>query len=235
MRASRRDGLLALVALCALVATGCLWGPDPDPVTIEHRIPHASLFLLEADIGMSAGDLAISGSSPDLMTGSFTFTKEAWEPEITYHYEEGHATLSVRTTSSVSIRSSHRNEWDIALTSGEPLALSADLGAGDLTIDARHLDLVSLSARVGAGDLVLDLSGTYTASFEATAQMGAGSIRILLPRDVGALVIVEGRTKVTASSLFVDGSTYTNRAYGTSPVTVRVTVTSSVGDVELVG
>jgi predicted membrane protein len=79
-----------------------------------------------------------------------------------------------------------------------------------------------------------DLSGSWKKSVQVTIAGGVGKISVLVPTSVGARVTVTtGLGSVTVNGLQKDGDSWVNAAYGTSPVTLDVTIKAGVGEVTL--
>jgi predicted membrane protein len=79
--------------------------------------------------------------------------------------------------------------WDIAVSPDPTLALSTEMGAGEIRIDASGLNLESLKAAAGAGDVqVVVPSGTRSVTLSAAV----GQLGIRVPQ--GAAVRLEAST-----------------------------------------
>jgi hypothetical protein len=112
--------------------------------------------------------------------------------------------------------------------------LSVDVGAGTSDLQLGSLSLTGLGVNLGAGESTIDLSGDWQRDLDVTINGGAGDIRVRLPGDVGARVEVDtGIGSVDASGMTKDGNVYTNTAYGTSEVTLRVDLKAGVGQITL--
>ncbi|MCX8067341.1 MAG: toast rack family protein [Anaerolineae bacterium] len=92
-----------------------------------------------------------------------------------------------------------------------------------------------VSVEGGVGNLTLDFAGPWTESADIDIKAGVGSITLRFPQDVGARVLVEGNLgNIQADPEWrLSGSTYVNKAYGTSPTTLNVTLLSGIGNVRI--
>jgi hypothetical protein len=127
-----------------------------------------------------------------------------------------------------------RNEWDLRLHDGVPMALTLDMGAGTSDLRLGGLSLTELDVNLGAGLSTIDLTGDWANDLEAVIESGAAELILRLPRDVGVRVEVEtGPTAVSAPDLTQDGNVYTNDAYGASDVTLRLAIQAGIGLIRL--
>ena len=86
-----------------------------------------------------------------------------------------------------------------------------------------------------AGAIEVDLTGHWTRDLTGVIENSAGYIKVRLPRDVGVYVIANTSAgEVSAGDLEPGpGGAYVNGAYGKSPVTIRLTVRNSAGNITL--
>jgi hypothetical protein len=113
--------------------------------------------------------------------------------------------------------------------------LSQSAGKVTLTMYGDYPALETLDVSNSAGAIDVGLIGKFSRDLSGTIKNSAGSIKIRLPRDVG--VYVNARTSAgRVSTVGMDarsGNVYVNNEYGKSPVTLRLTVTNSAGNIEL--
>ena len=96
------------------------------------------------------------------------------------------------------------------------------------------LSLTGLDVKLRAGETTLNLAGNRSHSFNATIQGGVGDLTVVLPRRVGVRVTAKhGIGDIDVHGLRQDGDTYVNGAYGSSHVTVNVTIEHGVGTIVL--
>ena len=87
---------------------------------------------------------------------------------------------------------------------------------------------------MGVGETVVDLTGEWKKDFRARIHGGIGQATVRFPRDVGVRVQARGGIgEIRAHDFAKDGDTYTNEAYGKSPVTLAVEVEGGIGQINL--
>jgi hypothetical protein len=187
---------------------------------------------------MGAGKLTLDGGATNLLDGTFTYNVDAWKPEVTYNVNGSTGTLTVRQKNENGFTRTPdqvRNDWDLRLKDGVPLTLTANMGAGESKLKLGSLNLTKLDLHTGAGNVTVDLKGDWKQNLAATIEGGIGETTVKLPRDVGVRVNVakSGLGKVHADNMTASGDTYTNVAYGHSPVTLDLTVQMGVGEITL--
>lgn len=193
---------------------------------------------VNVSLTMGAGKLTLDGGATNLLAGTFTYNVAAWKPEVSYQVNGSTGTLTVRQTNENGFTRTPdqvRNDWDLHLQDGVPLALTANMGAGESKLKLGSLNLTKLDLHTGAGKTTVDLTGDWKQNLTATIEGGVGETTVKLPRDAGVRVKVaqSGLGKVHADNMTVSGDTYTNAAYGHSPVTLDLTVQMGVGQITL--
>jgi len=167
--------------------------------------------------------------------------------------------LSPQVPMDVNIRAG-AGEGELDFTDVMVSELDVDLGAGDfvLRFDASnpvpmdHLTLDTGASKIemigvgnaspetmrvqgGVGDISIDLTGAWSRSAEITIRAGAGALALRLPADVGVEVETRGGlANVEAFGLRQMGGTYTNDAFGETPIDLTINVLTGVGNVRLV-
>jgi hypothetical protein len=183
------------------------------------------------EIQFGAGELTVSGGAQDLLEADFTYNVDALKPEVEYSGN----TLVVRQPESggfpaVQGIGDFRNEWDLRLGDGVPMDLSVNLGAGNSDLRLAGLPLTGLHIELGAGISTIDLSGDWANDLNATIETGAGDVTVLLPSDIGVRIEVEaGPTAVSAAGFSQAGNVYTNAAYGSADVNLRLDMRAGIG------
>jgi len=236
MSKSLKVVLGTLLCMMAISTSGCIGIFDGNGVvqTTTRSIPANGIEQVTADFDMGAGDLMIRGGPTGIMDGTFRYTNDDWDPEISYDSEGKSASLNVKNQINISLRSNRVNEWDVSLGHGIVYDLSASLGAGDVMIDVSELALSGLHVSVGAGNIELDMSGDYTNDFNAYIDIDVGDASITLPSTVGVEVITDTDVgNVTAHGLIAYGNVYRNEAYGKSPITITIEIDGDVADILL--
>jgi hypothetical protein len=108
------------------------------------------------------------------------------------------------------------------------------MGAGTSDLRLAGLALTGLDLNLGAGVSTIDLTGDWANDLEAAIETGAADLTVRLPRDVGVRVEVEaGPTAVSAPDLTQDGNVYTNDAFGSADVNLRIDINAGIGVITL--
>jgi hypothetical protein len=193
------------------------------------------------NINMGVGDLKVSGGSSDLMNATFDYNVAAWKPEIAYSVVGTQGTLQVEQPSQrvnnplFNSGGSARYDWDLRFMNEVPMTMRVALGVGKGTLKFGGLNLSRLEVNTGVGDTTLDLSGQWKQDTSVLVNGGLGQVSIIVPKDAGVHATVEGGLgHINAGGLTVNGNTYTNAAYGTSPTTINIDVKTGIGNVNLI-
>ena len=121
----------------------------------------------------------------------------------------------------------------------EPLGrLQLTAGAGKVTATGLgHANFDQLAVLGGAGAVDLDFSGAFHRSAMADIKAGAGRVTVHVPSGIGVRVTLGGvslgNVDVTGFSKQAD-DVYVNDAYGQSPLTLTIKITTGVGSVSLI-
>ena len=226
-----------------LVLTAC--ADDEQAVEVNQASDTVSLEGADsviAEISMGAGELQIRGGAEALMEADFSYTIDAWRPEVTYSVDESgdQAVGSLFVTQPTDIDldanlTNFRYEWDIRLNEDVPIDLRVELGAGNSTLDVGELDLTALEVAAGAGNITADLTGERARDFGAAIRGGVGNLTVLLPSEVGVKVDVSGGLgQVVATGLRRDEQdAFINEAFDTAEHTIILDIQGGVGEVNL--
>ncbi|MDQ3291321.1 MAG: toast rack family protein [Bacteroidota bacterium] len=211
---------------------------------------------LQAEIQINAGTLKVTTQSQPKADSRFTYTKDAWKPQIKYNGEPGQGLLSIKQPEekNTNMKDKDRNDWDIKLPQGVATTLKLRMGAGQGNVDLSrakinrlvmeagagefNVNLAStsisdLTLNAGVGEVNLDLSGNRTTNLKATINGGIGSLNLVLPRKTGVRVKVNGLGGLDNEGLKKQGNYYVNDAYGKTPHSVDITINGGLGNVEL--
>jgi hypothetical protein len=144
-------------------------------------------------------------------------------------------------------------DWDVALPTGPVLDLAVEISAGRGRLDLDGARLASLAVDVNAGDARLDLTGAVvprlnldvnaaaaTVVLSATGNMtgdldvNAGSLDVCVPDDLGLRVSATSSLGSTDfNGLIRRGDAWETPGYDTAPYRADVSVTASVGSVDI--
>jgi hypothetical protein len=227
---------LALVLIVVLMLAGC--SPRLRVGALQSKSQSVDLGgaqSVRAEISFGAGDLEITGGAEKLMDADFTYNVARLKPEVAY--TDG--TLVIRQPESDGMPAlkgitGFRNEWDLRLNDEVPMDLRLDMGAGTSNLKLAGLSLTGLDISLGASSSTINLNGDWKHDLDATIDAGAANVTVRLPKDIGVRVEVDaGPVIVETQGLTKDGGVYTNAAYGTSEVTLRVHLQAGIGHVFL--
>ncbi len=238
--------LVSLIFAATLGVSGCIIGSGRGPIarTAEMQAENVSVPLgaaksVDVHLQMAAGELDISGGSPQLLDGTIKYNVPEWKPDVSYSVHDGNGALMVmQPEASHTTIGGVKYTWNLHLTNAVPLNVAVEMGAGNSTLNFSSITLRNLDVQMGAGNSTVDLTGDRKENVTASIQGGVGEAHIKLPRDVGVRVTVDGGLgSVSAPDFKKDGDEYVNDAYGKSKVTVEVHVTGGIGEVylELIG
>jgi hypothetical protein len=225
-----------MTAGIALVLAGCASGYRVGELRTESEsVERGDAEAVRVQIEMGAGDLEVTGGAQDLLEADFTYNVARLEPSV--EYSDGELTVhqpEARGLPALEGLTGFRNEWVLRLSDGVPMDLSVTMGAGTSDLRLAGLALTGLNVDLGAGISTIDLTGDWANDLEAVIETGAADLTVRLPSDVGARVEVEaGPTAVSAPDLAQDGTVYTNTAYGSSDVNLRIEIHAGIGVITL--
>jgi hypothetical protein len=187
-----------------------------------------------ARLEMGAGQLTIDGGGKDLLDADFTYDGSFDEPRVDYSVSDGLGELKVSQESHGPHFGRSQNDWNLHFSKDIPLELKVDMGAGQGKLHFRDVPLTRLDLNLGAGQMDVDLTGDRKADLTANIEGGVGQADILLPKNVGVIAHASGGIgSIDAHGLKHDGDSYTNDAYGRSPVTIHLKVEGGIGQINL--
>jgi hypothetical protein len=226
------------MAALVLTGTGC-YVPSPKvgkSVSTDSKVAVGDAESTKVSIAVGVGKLNVTGGAEGLLDARFEYNLPDWKPEVSYEVEKGFGRLTIEQPSTVvgaTWPSNVRYEWNLRLSDKVPMDLNVEMGVGKMDLDTRGLNLRHLKVDAGVGEGRIDLSGT-TNDLVADVEAGIGTLKLLLPSDVGVRVEADGGIgHVRANGLTSDGDVWTNEAWGKSTVSVRVNVEGGIGEVEI--
>jgi hypothetical protein len=229
---------LAVVPLLFLVNGGCVitHRDSREAQTDSQSVELGKAEMVNLDIEFAAGDLKVEGGAEKLLEADWRYGAPGLKPEVRYEESSFRGRLSVRRIRSATFGSNNSDQWNMRLNEQVPFDVQLRIGAGDAKIDLSTMKLRGVDVHMGAGRLRLDLNGNYQKNFPVKVRGGVGEVTLKLPKDVGVQAKASGGIgQVHATGLDQQGSTYTNRAFGKSKVTIAVDVQGGVGQINLVG
>lgn len=224
------------VALATLTAVGCVRYERRD--TSESKtVELGAAKEVRVEVEMGAGELRISPGGAKLLDADFHYNVAEWRPLVKYDVSGSHGYLSVRQPPVRGFSAGNQeNRWDLRLNDQAPMDLKVNVGAGEGTMKLSGMRLHRLEIGIGAGELKIDLRGPWDDNLDGSIRGGVGQATIHLPREVGVRVRASGGIGgINAQGLHKDGDSYTNDAYGKSPVRVRLDVQGGIGEINLIG
>ena len=188
-----------------------------------------------ARLEMSAGELTVSGDSEQHgLDADFRFTHSYDEPRVDYHVTDGVAEIRISQDSHPVHFGNTRNEWNLRFSKDLPLDLQVQMGAGQGNLDFRDIPLTRLNLHLGAGQVDVDLTGDRKTDLTADIEGGVGQANIRLPKKIGVIAEASGGIgSISTHGLKQERGSYTNEAYGKSPVTIHLKVSGGIGEIVL--
>lgn len=190
---------------------------------------------LQLDLG--AGDLKVGTGTRKLMQAYFTYNVPFWKPEVTYADSGGAGSLTIRQPSGHNAHFGNtKYEWDLRLAQDVPIDFRLNFGAGKAQLDLGGLNMRGVNVDMGVGSLDMDLRGSPKHDYNVRISGGVGEAVLHLPSNVGVLAEASGGIGgINIRNLRHENGHYVNEAYGTSPVTIRISVEGGVGQIQLLG
>lgn len=226
--------LVALVIMGAL-AGGCGFGS----VTGETRNEAVSFDVGESksarvELRMGNGQLQVAGGTSKLMEGSFAYNVADWKPAVDYR-AGAVGDVKIVQPSSTGGFGNTVNNWNVKLNGDLPLEITANLGAGEATLDLGKLNLNRVEMNIGAGEVKMDLRGEPKHDYTVQIRGGVGETVVQLPRDVGiSATATKGIGDINTEGLELRDGVWINPDRVGAPVTVRIDVKGGVGQIRLV-
>jgi hypothetical protein len=230
--------VVVLIAIWAVLiaSASCALVPQAGrPLSISNAaIDLAGAKEMTLELTMT-GDLNIGGgaASDKLAEAEFRYTESNCQATFGHQASAGRASVRLEQ-GSLSTTPNWRCEWDVKLNDVVTKDLTLKMGAGNMEAALGGLNVRTAVMNLGAGNATVDLSGDWKADAEITLNAAVGNLTVRLPQGVGARVEAgTGLGNVDAGGLKKDGSSYVNASYGSSAVTVKVTVKGALGNVIL--
>jgi hypothetical protein len=187
-----------------------------------------------ARLEMGAGQLTINGGVSDLLNADFTYSDQFEEPRVEYSVSDGVGELKVSQDSHTVHFGRSQNDWNLHFSKDIPLELKVDMGAGQGDLHFRDVPLTRLDLNLGAGQMDVDFTGDRKTDLTADIEGGVGQATIRLPKNVGVIARASGGIgSIDVHGLKHDGDSYTNDAYGKTPVTIHLKVEGGIGQITL--
>jgi hypothetical protein len=224
------------------------------PATVEHRSVQAgNARSAHVQLAMQPGNLQVRGGADQLLDARFTYKPSSWKPTVSYRVSGGRGDLVVRQPVLQSVTSG-RNTWDVKLSDRMPVdmdvtsgpgnatlslrtltinTLTVAAGPGNVSIDAGSPSLKTLRVLAGPGNLSVNLIGPWKHNVTAIIDGGIGNTTLRLPAGIGVRIAVQGEGLVAAPDFTEQEGAYINSRFGHSEVSVRVSLSTGIGNVVL--
>jgi hypothetical protein len=183
------------------------------------------------DIRMNSGQLKVQSGTAKFMEGTFAYNVAEWKPVVSYRNGE----LSLSQPSHATGFGNTVNEWEVKVNGTLPVDLTANLGAGEATLELGQLDLNSVELNIGAGEMKVDLRGEPKRSYSVHIRGGVGETVVYLPKDTGiSATATKGIGDISAEGLEQRDGVWINPDRVGAPVTVRLDVKGGIGEIRLI-
>ena len=225
--------LVAFIAVGAL-ASACGFGSPTGETrndTVSFDLGSAKTARVELQMG--SGDLTVAGGTSKLMDARFSYNVEAWKPAVDYNAATGD--LKILQPKSTGSFGNTVNDWDVTLNGEVPLEITANLGAGEATLDLGQLNLNRVEMNIGAGEVKMDLRGQPKHDYAVHIRGGVGNTVVYLPKDAGiSATATKGIGDLNTEGLEQRDGVWINPDRVGAPVTVRLDVKGGIGTIRLV-
>jgi len=200
------------------------------------------------NVRMNTGTLRVSGGAGDLMDGRFVYNVDKWKPVVDYNVSNGTGTLNVdQSSSGWWFNWAARNEWTLNFNDRIPIDMTAKLSAGESFLNLGGMNLTSLDMHSSAGTTNVDLPGDMKLLRRVKVSETAGAMQLVMngtystPMNLN-INNTSGSTTVDLTGTWkanMEGDIQSTAGEVTiklpRDVGVRVTTSTTVGDVEASG
>ena len=112
-----------------------------------------------------------------------------------------------------------------------------DLDGGAAEVITEHLGnlrCAEIRFEGGVGATTLDLTGRWTSTLRVRAKQALGTLRLVLPKDAGARIVLDGSlTSFNPTGFNREGGAWVTPNYRGAARTVQVDITTAVGGIEV--
>lgn len=242
-----RQCLPILVASLLLASAGTALAASESEVTSEQIVTLRGATSAQVEIDLDFGQIRVSGGSlagagmpilgGELLRAEFMDGSSHAAPTIDYEVadEVGHLVVSPsRSSSQVWPWEDQKTGCALYLNPSVPTDLNVSLAAGQATLALGGLSLTDLEVEVGAGDVALDFAGDWRSDLSATIALGAGDLKLRLPRDVGVKIDLEqGLGDVTTDGGSFEDNVFVSDGFAEASVQLDLAIELGAGDVEI--
>lgn len=189
--------------------------------------------ILEPAVGQLTVDGADTGA--DLISGRIVMPGDM-EVDRNVSQEGGRTVVSLRTRGGTPFRfgGPNRWEWDLGLSQQVPIALQVNMGAGDVNLDLRQVELTGLDVEMGVGQTTIYLPGE--GSYDVRVNSAIGQLRIFLPEGLEARIRVDrGISALDLPAGFREQgqNLYVSEGYAEAENRVNLDVSQAIGNLDV--
>ncbi len=245
---------MVTLVLIIFVVTLTSYKYSLEEYSYDQNMELKSLKNLKADFKINAGQLYITAHEQSLASFNSTYSKNSWKADVKIDEQAGKLIIHQPEEKNTNMNDEEKNIWKIKLPknletdlrlrmgAGEGTInlnganfnqLKAEMGAGKININLANTSLANLEVKAGVGALSVDLSGKQDKDLHATIEGGIGEIKLVLPRNVGVRVKVNGLGSIDKNDLKKQNGYYVNEQYGKSKTTIDITERGGLGSLEL--
>jgi hypothetical protein len=202
----------------------------------SRRIERDAAERVRVSLHMNAGELRVTGGSPKLMEGDFTYNMAGSKPDVRYRGTGAFGDLTVEEPSIGRAHvGNHGYTWDLRFSNEVPLDIKVQFGAGEAWLDMGSLDLRNVDVEMGAGQVQMDLRGSPKRDYGVRIRGGVGEATVRLPRDTGIYAEASGGLgSINVHGLRHEGDHWINDAYRSGGVRIRLDVHGGIGAINLI-
>ena len=229
--------------------------------TLTETIASEGVESVTTDLSISVGQLVITGGADQLMEGEFTYQQADWKPEIDFQKDGTTGRLTIQQPNlgenlNISFGNNTANQWLVRLNDRVLQELHCKIGAGETELDLRGLSLNSvhidagvgqhevnltdcsvpeLVINAGIGEISVDLTGRWKNDLKGEINGGIGTLNLILPRDVGVRLDVQGGLGAVdvPTDFQRDGQTYTSAHYDEDAHRLNLDIKAGMGSIEV--
>lgn len=240
-------GSLAAAAVALVVIGGLVWFTSVVPgrvvlggntVTrdISQALGDAKTLTLDLNIGAAKTNLKALHGSQNAVEGKYT-TNSEMQVDVSYNTSGDAGTVRIEQNGRGDARwmdNSFTGILDLGLTDGVPVAIDADMGVGEGTLDLTGIKLTSLKIDTGVGavTVILPASG----DLNVIVQTGVGAVTIRVPKALeGQITYDGGLSSLHAPDRFdkIDDRRWQTAGYGSAKDRVTMKVSAGIGSVDV--
>jgi len=221
-------GLAVIFSLIGMAGQGAGWfRSHTRTATLNRTLESSSVVSEKASLTFraGAGEYSISGGGTKLVSavtstthGDFMLSEE--DPSDTLLSQNSSFTWSAV-----------RNRADVMLSSVPVWDLNLDVGAAELHYDLSDLTIGKLVMKSGAVSGTLTF-GTKADSANATLELGASSLVIRVPKELGVKVTLSsGLSGKEFNGFIQDGDQYQSEGYGATTKKLTLVIKAGVSNI----